>query len=73
MQRSWHDVQWPKAGSGALCEMTKHNFQQMTAALILYIDFHYSQETSYFGKRIAAFNTVSLPFLLQSLTVEKVN
>lgn len=45
----------------------------MAAALIPYIDFHYSQETSYFGKRTAAFYTVSLPFLLQSTTLEKVN
>lgn len=45
----------------------------MATVLIPYIDFHYSQETSYFGKIIAAFYTVSLPFLLESLTLEKVN
>lgn len=45
----------------------------MAAALIPYIDFHYSQETSYFGKRIAAFYIVSPPFLLERLTSEKVN
>lgn len=45
----------------------------MAAALIPCTDFHYSQETSYFGKRIAAFYIVTPSFLLESLTSEKVN
>lgn len=36
----------------------------MAAALIPYIGFYYSQETSYFGRRIAAFYTVKSIFLL---------